>query len=164
MEQTGPNNDPFKGFPFPRGATPLQCHLYAGATRDALARRLWYYIQETTITTSSNIYRRRLADEKLMLQTVQDIIQVRRMSGTAGTGNNTSWALRQFRTEPVRVPHILFSSPKNARKAIQEFPDYKAMESPLIGLIPFAKEIFGSSTGVLPKEANKPAPIAKEGL
>jgi hypothetical protein len=31
MEQTGPTNDPFKGFPFPRGATPLQCHLYAGA-------------------------------------------------------------------------------------------------------------------------------------
>jgi len=32
--------------------------------------------------------RRRLAAEKLMLQTVQDIIQVRRMSGTAGTVND----------------------------------------------------------------------------
>src|SRR5215469_15795179 len=31
MEQTGPTNDPFKGFHFPRGTTPLQCHLYAGA-------------------------------------------------------------------------------------------------------------------------------------
>jgi len=31
MEQTGPTNDPFRGFPFPRGITPLQCHLYAGA-------------------------------------------------------------------------------------------------------------------------------------
>jgi hypothetical protein len=31
MEQTGPTNDPFKGFPFPRDTTPLQRHLYAGA-------------------------------------------------------------------------------------------------------------------------------------
>src|SRR5215469_8846046 len=31
MEQACQINDPFKGFPFPRGATPLQCHLYAGA-------------------------------------------------------------------------------------------------------------------------------------
>jgi hypothetical protein len=30
MEQTGPTNDPFKGFPFPSGTTPLQRHLYAG--------------------------------------------------------------------------------------------------------------------------------------
>jgi hypothetical protein len=29
--QPVPASDVFKGFPFPRGATPLQCHLYAGA-------------------------------------------------------------------------------------------------------------------------------------
>ena len=31
MEQASEKNDPFKGFPFPSGATPLQRHLYAGA-------------------------------------------------------------------------------------------------------------------------------------
>ena len=29
--QAPETNDPFKGFPFPKGTTPLQCHLYAGA-------------------------------------------------------------------------------------------------------------------------------------